>query len=256
MVDFRVPSAGRMGFTRLLGLLVGVVPDPLVMGDAGMVLNRFLTSALVLVGTDLVVAADILGARGVVEEANALALEVVCLRPSFVTLVVGLLSAADELPIVVRRDVLAVTFGSGSAALEVTDGAIEALLANPEAVGFLFSANGLVGPFLVSSAELVEALALCVEAVVAPPARRVVDDTGGRVGGLLSPLPRAVRVAVALAAVDGVGATGRFAVVNGRLGGTVVFRGGVTGGLLSTVCVGAAGLSSSERSSGTVSSAT
>ena len=231
---------------------MGVTPDIFVTGDAGIVLSRFLASLLTLVGAALVVAVEVRGTRGVAEGAGGLALLVVVLRTSFVALVADFFSAVDELPIVVRRAVLVPAFGSVS--LEAVDGRMDALLAAPETLGLLFSAVGLVGPFLTSSIELTEALGLCPGAATAVPVRRMVEDTGGRVGGLLSVLPGVVRFAVTLAAVEGVGAVGRLAVVRGRLGGTVAFRGEVTGVLLSSVGAAPAGLSSSESTSGTGSS--
>ena len=237
----------------LLGLpAVAVVSDILVTGDAGMVLSRFLASLPEVVGTFLVIVVDVLGTRGVVDEVDGPALFVAVLRTPFVVPAIGFFSVLDEPPTVVRRAVEVAALRS--LVLEEVEGTIDALLALPDTLGLLFSAPELTGAFFASSTELTEALDLCAVGAVAVAVRRVVDDTGGRVGGLLNELPGFARAAVVLAVVDGVGAIGRFAVVNGRFGGTADFRGEVTGVLLSSCGVVTVGLSSSEWRSGTPSS--
>lgn len=138
-------------------------------------------------------------------------------------------------------------------------------LADPEIIGLLFSALGLVESFEDSSAEVVEGFGLWAEpadaaAVAGIIDRRPVEVAGGRVGGLLSALPVVTR------AVDVVGLTTELTpkasvrlpvVAKGRLGGMPFFLGELPGHLESSGArfVLEAELSSPERMPSSLSSA-
>jgi hypothetical protein len=104
---------------------------------------------------------------------------------------------------------------------EAVAGVRDARLAVPAASDLFASVEGLEGPFL-SSPEVTEGLERCTvaAAVGAAAGRRTVEDTGGRVGGLLSVLPDGVRLAMLL--VIGLVAVLELAVAVGRLGAVVV----------------------------------
>ena len=73
------------------------------------------------------------------------------------------------------------------------------------------------------------------------------EDGGRRVGGLLSVLPAAGRLAVAFAAVAGVGAVGLFGAVRGRFGGTAALPGAVEAALELDASAAGSDTSSSSR---------
>ena len=229
-MDFRAPRVGLVGC------------EVLTAGEAGIVLSRFLVSVEVAAVPVLVAVADGRTVLGVLETVEGRATVVVERDDEASPRVLnGFLSVAVELPTVVRLDAGA-TEVLLSVAFVNADGANDARFAAPDSIGLLFSAEGLEGPFFGSSMELVDGRDLCAEVgvVEVTGGRRTVEVTGGRVGGLFKLLPSTERLeadATVFGAPVVVAAAGRFAEVNGRLGGMAVFLSGAVVEAVSSSCL-------------------